>query len=424
LAVTRSSPASPPVRLPSHAPMPFVVFVAPLLSDNAFGMVEAAASLEDVKLAVITQDGDDRMRHLRDRVAHWKVPNIMDQDQLVWAARELEARHGKLHRLYGAFEHLQVPLAIVRETLGVEGMSVEAATNFRDKARMKTLLRGAGLPCARHRLAANADDAIAFAEASGFPLVVKPPSGAGAVSTFRVDTMPQLLGSLASSPPSAEHPVLLEEFVVGEEHSFETVTIDGRHVWHSLTHYYPTPLTVVENPWIQWSVVLPREVDDPRYDDIRTAARQALAVLGMRTGISHMEWFRRADGTIAISEVGARPPGAQITTLMSRAHGFNVLQEWARAMIFGEFRIPERKYAVGAAYLRGQGTGRIVAVHGVEEVRRALGDLVVEAKMPELGATPSISYEGDGFIIVRHPETAQVERAILKIISTIRVELG
>ena len=39
-------------------------------------------------------------------------------------------------------------------------------------------------------------------------------------------------------------------------------------MWHSLTHYYPTPLEVLRNPWIQWSVVLPREIDDPRYDDI------------------------------------------------------------------------------------------------------------------------------------------------------------
>lgn len=404
--------------------MPFAVFAAPLLSDNAFSMIEAAAALPDVRLGVITHEDADKLRHLRDTVAHWKVGNIMDVQQLLWAARELQARNGHLHRLFGAFEQLQVPLAQAREALGVEGMSVAAATNFRDKARMKTLLRGAGLPCARHRLAGSADDAVAFAEFSGFPIVVKPPAGAGAVSTFRVDDMRQLLGALAGSSPTPASPVLLEEFVVGDEHSFETITIEGQHRWHSLTHYYPTPLTVIEHPWIQWSVVLPREVDGPQYDDIRSAARRALDVLGMRTGISHMEWFRRKDGSVAISEVAARPPGAQITTLMSRAHEFNVVQEWARAMIFGEFHVPERRYAAGAAFLRGQGQGRIAAVHGVDEVRRAIGDMVVDFRMPQVGATPSTSYEGDGFIIVRHAETKRVEEAIMKIISTIRVELG
>ncbi|MBL8982576.1 MAG: ATP-grasp domain-containing protein [Gemmatimonadetes bacterium] len=404
--------------------MPFVVFVAPLLSDNAFRMIDAVAALPDVALGVITQDEAGKLRHLTDRAAHWRVANVMDAQQIAWAARELAQRNGPIHRLFGAFEHIQEPLAQVRQWLGIEGVSAEVATNFRDKARMKTLLREAGLPCARHRLATSLDDARDFGERSGFPMVAKPPSGAGAVSTYRVESMEQLMRALAPNPPTPSHPVLLEEFVVGDEHSFETITINGQHVWHSLTHYYPTPLTVIENPWIQWSVVLPREVDDPAYDDIRTAARRALDVLGMTTGISHMEWFRRKDGTIAISEVAARPPGAQITTLMSKANDFDLLKEWARAMVHGDFHVPERRFAVGAAFLRGQGQGRIVKVTGVDEVQRAVGNLVVDFRMPQVGVTPSTSYEGDGYIMVRHPETRRVEEAVMKIISTIRVELG
>ncbi|GMV10589.1 MAG: hypothetical protein AMXMBFR55_23230 [Gemmatimonadota bacterium] len=404
--------------------MRFVIFVAPILSENAFRMVEAAAGLPDVHLAVITHDGAERLLHLQGRVAHWRVENVLDVTQLTWAAEGLSRMFGPIHRLFGAYEQLQVPLAGARQRLGIEGMSVEAANNFRDKARMKTLLRGAGLPCARHRLAGSMDDAIAFAEASGFPVVVKPPAGAGALSTFRVDDMPALVAALRATPPTLEQPVLLEEFVQGEEHSFETISVDGRHVWHSLTRYYPTPLTVLQNPWIQWSLVLPREVDDAQYDDIRSAARRALTVLGMRTGITHLEWFRRSDGSIAISEVAARPPGAQITQLMSYAHDFDTVQAWARVMIFGEFEPPERKYAAGAAFLRGQGEGRIVAVHGVDEVNRELGSLIVAAKAPAIGATPSTGYEGDGWVIVRHPDTATVERAVLKLVSTIRVEVA
>lgn len=404
--------------------MPFVVFAAPLLSDNAFAMVRAAATLPDVHLGVITHDPADRLRDLQGSVRHWRVHDILDVEQLVWAVNGLAERFGKPTRLFGAYEQLQGPLAEARVRLGLPGMSVEAAHNFRDKARMKTLLRDAGLPCARHALAADIKEAEAFAETSGFPIVVKPPAGAGAIATFRVDDRSALRRALQLTPPSAAQPALLEEFVQGEEHSFETVTIDGVHAWHSLTHYYPTPLTVIDNPWIQWSIVLPREVDAPQYDDIRQAARRALDVLGMKTGISHMEWFRRTDGSIAISEVAARPPGAQITQLMSYANDFDVVQEWARAMIFGEFRVPERKYAAGAAFLRGMGDGRISAVHGVEEVNRELASMIVAAKSPQVGATPSTSYEGDGWVIVRHPKTEDVERAVLKLVSTIRVEVA
>jgi biotin carboxylase len=401
----------------------FVLFAAPMLSENAMRMVEAAASLYGVRLGVITHDPADALRHLQGSVAHWRVSDILNIDQLIWATRELSYRKGPVDRLFGAFEQLQVPLAEARAALGLPGLSVEAATNFRDKARMKTLLRANGLPCARHRLAPSIDDATAFAEASGFPLVVKPPAGAGALQTYRVENIDQLRRALSVQPPSPATPVLLEEFVQGKEHSFETVSIDGQAVWHSLTHYYPTPLHVLENPWIQWCLVLPREIDTAVYDDIRAAGRKALDVLGMSTGLTHMEWFRRADGSIAISEVAARPPGAQITTLVSRAHDIDFVQAWARVMIYKEFDPPARQYAAGAAFLRGQGQGRVRAIHGWDVVQRELRELITDVKLPETGTQQSSSYEGEGFVIVRHPETRVVEEAVQRIVSLMKIEL-
>jgi biotin carboxylase len=402
----------------------FVIFAAPLLSENAFNMIAAAASLPDVQLGVITHDPAEQLQHLYGQVAHWRVDNILDVNQLIWAASELSARNGPIHRLFGAYEQLQEPLAQAREFLGVLGTNLEAAANFRDKARMKTVMRANGVPCARHRLASSIDEAKAFANTSGFPVVVKPPAGAGAQQTYRVEDMDQLQRALSGRPPTATTPVLLEEFIVGEEYSLETISIDGNAIWHSLTHYHPTPLQVVENPWIQWCLVLPREVDDPRFDDIKAAARRALNALGMRSGLSHMEWFRRQDGSVAISEVAARPPGAQIMTLVSRAHEIDFLKAWARLMIFNTFEIPQRKYAAGAAFLRGQGRGRVTAVHGWEKIQRELGDMITDVKLPAMGTTPSTSYEGEGYIIVRHPETAKVEAAVARIVSTVRIELS
>jgi hypothetical protein len=92
-------------------------------------------------------------------------------------------------------------------------------------------------------------------------------------------------------------------------------------------------------------------------------------------------------------------------------------------MVFGEFDPPERRYAAGAAYIRGQGQGRIRGIGGVDEVQRRFGSIVVEAKLPHEGQPPSDSYEGDGYIIVRHPDTDVVQDALQQIVSTIRVEL-
>jgi hypothetical protein len=124
-----------------------------------------------------------------------------------------------------------------------------------------------------------------------------------------------------------------------------------------------------------------------------------------------------------VSEVGARPPGAQISSMLGYVHDVDFYRVWTELVILDRFDPPERKYAAGTAYLRGQGRGRVRAVHGVEELHRQIGHLVVEARLPEPGQPASSSYEGEGYVIVRHPETEVVRDALRRIIEGIRVEL-
>jgi biotin carboxylase len=279
------------------------------------------------------------------------------------------------------------------------------------------------VPCARHQIVTAPAEALGFAEAVGFPLVAKPPAGAGAQATYRLDDPAALRSWLTAIPPGPDAPGLLEEFLVGEEHTFDSITVGGQTVWSSVSDYLPPPLEVLRNPWIQWTVLLPREMTDPAYDKIWSAGPAALTALGVRDALTHMEWFRRPDGSVAISEVGARPPGAQITSMLGYVHDVDFYRVWAELMLLGRFHPPERQYAAGTAYLRGQGRGRVRAVHGVEKLQAELGHLVVEANLPEPGRPASSSYEGEGYVIVRDPDTEVVRDALRRIVTGIRVEL-
>jgi hypothetical protein len=221
---------------------------------------------------------------------------------------------------------------------------------------------------------------------------------------------------------------LLEEFVTGTEHSFDSVMVHDKPVWYSISRYMPSPLEVLENPWIQWCVFMPRDVSGEEFAPIREAGFQALNALGLKTGLSHMEWFQLQNNQIAISEVGARPPGAQITSLLSWAHDLDFYHAWSRLMIFDEFEPPPRRYAVGATYFRGQSTeasgNRVLAIHGLDEAQRRFGHLVVESRLPRAGQYTSDSYEGDGYVIIRDPSSDVVEDALKQIVSLVRVELG
>jgi D-alanine-D-alanine ligase-like ATP-grasp enzyme len=402
-----------------------VLFVAPTLSSNTVHVLKCLVELEGVRLGVITHAPVERLpSFLRGRLTgHYRVENALEPSQLVAAVRAFQAELGRVDRLLGFLEHLQVPLAIARDATGVPGMTESTARNFRDKNRMKEILRQHGLPVARQQLVHDLADARAFVREVGFPIVLKPVHGVGSVATVKVSDESELVSALARLGPSVQQPLQAEEYITGEERSFETVVIDGRPVFASMTRYVNHPLEILETPWMQWCVLLPREgLDDAgqRFLPINVAALRAL---GLDTGLAHMEWFVRPDGRPVISEVGARPPGASFMTMLGHAHGADAWERWVRLSVYGEWTpMPPRAYAVGIAYLRAQGPGRrITSITGLEEAQASVGEFVVDRRLPEVGAARADSYEGDGWALLRHPSSAVVTEALLSIVATVRV---
>lgn len=401
-----------------------VLFVAPFFKKAVSQYLEPIIDLPGIQVGLVSQDPPQNFPdRIRQRVPIAQVEQITSADSLLKGARALIRHYGHPHRILAINEQVQLPVAILRERLGVYGMTSDTIVGFRDKAKMKEKFRAAGVPCARYVAARNHQEARDFVEQVGYPVCVKPVDGAAAQATFKVKSQDMLEEILHASSPTEERPVQIEEFIVGEEHSFETLTVEGRHIWHSLTHYAPTPLNVVRNPWIQWQIVSPREMDSPHYDDIKEAGCRALTCLGMKTGLTHLEWFRRTDGSVAINEVAARPPGAQIDTLMNRAHDIDIFAIWGKMMVWDHVDpIPDRKYATGAAFLRGLGGSVVKFVEGLE-VLNELGDMVTDTSLPYPGQAASNSYEGEGYVIVRHPETQVVQEALSAITDRVRVRM-
>ena len=400
-----------------------VVFATPFPS-RAIEEVCAAAGLSEVRLLGITQEvpRGGVAEAFADLVT---VGDTDDSAQLVAAARVLESRHGRIHHVLGVRESLQVAVGEVRRALGVRGHGPDTAERFRNKARMKDELRRHGLPCARHRLLRSWNDAEALIAESGLPVVVKPLAENNCRGVCRARTIDELRDALSALHASPENPALAEEMLVGREFSFDTITIDGQVRFYSLSQYSPTTLEAVETPGGQWIVVLPRNISGPEWSDAIDLGIHVIAALGLDTGVTHMEWFRRDDGSLAVSEIAARPAAGNHMPLTSWAYDVDLDRAWARAVVDDAFDGPyDRRYAVGCAYLRGVGRGRVRRVTGVDRVRELVGPLIVEARLPELGAPSCDNYDGDVSIAVRHPDTEVVLAAMRTITETIAIEYG
>ncbi|HUR30409.1 MAG TPA: ATP-grasp domain-containing protein [Saprospiraceae bacterium] len=400
-----------------------VVYVTPNFTANAVRFIEALASLHDIKLVVISQESTTLLPPWQQsRITLSKIlPDVFDTQSLVTILSEIQKKSGPIHRLLGATEQLQLPLAQARKELGIQGMDPGTAYNFRDKSQMKSIFEQADIPCAKHSVATSLEEAILFAQRSTFPFVMKPVAGAGAQTTFRINNFDELTSAFENIGSEAGRGMIIEEFIQGDEFSLDTFSLNGKIIGQTINQYYPTPLEAMTNPWIQWRVILRKETTGDAFNDIRKFGKKALEVLGMDTGMSHMEWFRRKNGTLAISEVAARPPGAQFTTLISRACDFDAVKAWVRLMVYGDQEIPEIKYSCGAAYLRGPGHGKVSDVPGLEQMRSKYNHIITDIRSPKKGQQKSTSYEGEGFIIVRHPNSLIVENALEDIVNTVRV---
>jgi len=382
--------------------------------------VRALSRLEGVRLLGVFGRLDDEVRALCHDVA--RVDDATSLGDLSEAVSLLTRKHGRAHRIVGINEVLMVQLAQVRERFGVPGTSVRAATLFREKAAMKDALRAAGLPVARHALVASEREAFAFAEAVGFPLVLKPPAGVGAKSTYRARSGDELRATLALMRPSASRPVLLEEMLRGTEHSFETLTVGGVPRAFSFSNYLPGPLEVVENPWMQWVCLLPRETKGAVFERARVAGLAAIRALGLDDGMTHMEWFARPDGSIAIGEIAQRPPGPQLCQMTGLVNDVDIYRAWARAVVEGVLDAPwHRTFAAATAWLRGVGQGRVASIRGVREAYQVLAPHLVEARLPTIGKQKNDGYEGDGYVVIKHHRTEEATALIRAAIETIRI---
>ena len=208
-----------------------VAFIAPFPAETTLRFVRASKRLlsEDGGrgrlLGVVHTPPGGEDAALFDDVE--RVENPMDLGQLAGALERLAKRNGRPARILGILEPLQVELAKLREHFGVPGTDVRTAGLFRDKAMMKDALRAAGLPTARHRLLRSWEDASDFLDEVGFPIVLKPPAGMACKATWRIASVEQARSALEALQPRSEDPVLAEEFLVGREHSLETITVKG-----------------------------------------------------------------------------------------------------------------------------------------------------------------------------------------------------
>ena len=334
-----------------------------------------------------------------------QVRSLWDSSQVI-AEVHSQLKGHTLDRIECLWEPGIMLAAELRNHFGVAGLTIEQAHRFRDKEAMKLALDDAGIRTPRHIAVDSIAAAWEAAEQIGFPVILKPIAGAGSADTYRIDSTDDLRAIL----PRLRHvpTVSVEEFVDGEEYTFDTITIDGEIAYHNVAWYRPRPLIARSNEWISPQVIALRDVDDPSLAEGVRMGFEVIKALEFESGFTHMEWYRKADGEVVFGEIGARPPGAHQVDQMKYACDFDVFRSWGSAMTGGGLDAKiERKYNVATIYKRAHGSGRISRIEGIDALQKRFGEHVVWNTLLAPG-TPRRNWlntlVSDGFIMLRHPD--------------------
>jgi len=333
-----------------------------------------------------------------------QVANLWDEGAVVTAVRGW-LRGRTIDRVECLWEPGVVLAARLREALGVPGMRVEQAVRFRDKETMKATLDQAGIRTPKHARARNTAEARTAMERIGFPLIVKPIAGAGSADTYVARDPAEFTGVLERTRHVPE--VSVEEYIEGQELTFDTICAGGDILFHNVCLYRPKPLVARLNEWVSSQSIVLRDTDVPDVQKGRALGREVLRALGFESGYTHMEWFLTPKGEAVFGEIGARAPGARLVHGMNYSCDADFFAGWAEAVCFGRLSQPtQKKYNAACVFKRASGQGKILRYEGLEPLLARYGEHIPVLELNPIGQPRKDwqnSVVGDGWLVARHP---------------------
>jgi hypothetical protein len=234
------------------------------------------------------------------------------------AVAELARRHGPPARIVALKEDDLLVGAALREEWGCPGPTVGQLLGFRNKVVMVQRVAEAGVAVPSFASATSREAVSAFADAHGWPVVVKPAMGSSSEGVIRLDDPTDLDNVTFDGEPG-----LLQAFNGCPIYHVDGV-FDGDRVMLSRTSRYLSTCLDFRSGGGLGSI----EEDDPRISGAAAVfAERAIRALTARPTVFHLELFYDgSSGESAFLEVGARVGGAEVPLVWREVHGYDLME--------------------------------------------------------------------------------------------------
>ena len=279
---------------------------------------------------------------------YYKVGSLENYDEVYRAVAFFTFKYGRIDWLESNNEYWLEKDAQLRTDFNIcSGFKKEDMPRIKYKSKMKEYYQRVGIPTARYHLVDDDIEACrAFLAQVGYPVVVKPDNGVGAVSTYKLKCDEDLVFFMNDRPKDV--PYIMEEFVNAEVNSYDAI-IDskGEPIFETGN---VTPMSIMD---------IVNNNDNSLYyivkdlpEDTRAAGRATVKSFGVKNRFVHFEFFRLTQdqeglgkkGQIIALEVNMRPSGGFTPDMINFANSTNVYKIWADMIAYDSTQFPQGEH--------------------------------------------------------------------------------
>ncbi|WP_454784789.1 ATP-grasp domain-containing protein [Legionella sp. WA2024007413] len=214
------------------------------------------------------------------------------------------------------------PAALIAEQLNIKGNAVFPVEHTRDKLKMRRLLEKNQFNSIAYRNCTSLEDVYTFYDQIKAPFILKPAHGAGSKGVCYVGTFENITNAWNWAIRHGNQELIAEEYLLGQEYSVESLSLDGQHQIIAITK----KLTTEFPHFIELGHYSPARLTPEIQQKIQQIILRFLDIIQHQNGPAHTE-IKVHQGEIKIIESQTRMGGDQIWELTELTTGVDVISE-------------------------------------------------------------------------------------------------
>lgn len=214
-----------------------------------------------------------------------------------------------------------ITVSEVAKGLGLPGNSPECIEISTNKYAMREAFANAGIYTPKFY---KVDRLEPYLFGLRLPIIVKPTDRSGSRAITKVTDFKDLEEAVKNAvEQSFEKKAIVEEYIEGDEYSYETISYQGKHTNLAVTKKYTTGAP----HFIETGHCQPCDLSEETLQKVHKVMYAALDALKITDGASHGEFKITPDGKVRIIEIGSRMGGDCIgSDLVQLSTGYDYME--------------------------------------------------------------------------------------------------